>query len=121
MADPEPVKLSFDKPDALHRCGDDEDSLREMVRIFRDTLPKMREDIREAFGKEDRDEIVFTTHAMGSAANSISARAVGENARALEEAARKGADLDTLKHRSIGLESDVDRLDAVLVEFLEQD
>jgi CheY-like chemotaxis protein len=102
----EPV---LDRADALARLGDDESLLAELAAVLLETMPPSLAAIHAAVENGDADGLRESAHSLKGAAQNLSARAVAERARALEEAGRS-RNLRPTFTLLVQLEKEIDRL-----------
>jgi signal transduction histidine kinase/CheY-like chemotaxis protein len=115
--EPEPEKPKTESPakdvfvyeEALRRAGGDPQTLRELVKVFFEEMPQLRERIRTAIHSGDAQELERASHTLKSSAQTFGAGPAGEIASRLESLSRS-ADLAAAKQLSQELEQELDRL-----------
>ena len=77
----------MDVRDALHRLGDDEDLLRDIVQIFLEDVPGMIERIHKAIAEKDVNSLQRAAHSLKGLTATLSAHEVVSAAAQLEHIA----------------------------------
>jgi two-component system, sensor histidine kinase and response regulator len=107
----------FDKREAMTRVGGDEKLLRELAKLFLDTVPEQMSVLRSALEREDGPASHCAAHGLKGAAGTMGARAVFAAAARVEMLARAG-DLTHAAQACAALEDAFVRLQPVLAELV---
>jgi two-component system sensor histidine kinase/response regulator len=99
----------FDYSDALQRLGGDDHLLDEVIRLFLDDCPRMRNAVEAAVVSGDAEKLRATAHELKGAAANVGAGGVVDAARALEILGRHQA-LDSVPMAWQHLENELTRL-----------
>ncbi len=79
--------LQLDTIKALQRIGDDRDILNQVRNVFRNTLPKQIQTMRNAYKTHELSQVESTAHSIKSAAASCGAVTLQKIALRIEQAA----------------------------------
>ncbi|HNT36087.1 MAG TPA: Hpt domain-containing protein, partial [bacterium] len=74
-----------DRTKALQRAADDQDLLREIMKVFVEDAPRQLREIHEAFDSQDAEEVRKKSHALRGAAGNVSAVALQMKAQEIEQ------------------------------------
>jgi CheY-like chemotaxis protein len=111
----EPV-VAFDKAVLLHRLGDDETLLHEMVQLFLEALPGQLCELRAALAGSDASKVATTAHTLKGAVGNFGSTPAWELAHQLEMAGQKG-DLAKAEQILPALEKGLQRVQEALAEL----
>jgi HPt (histidine-containing phosphotransfer) domain-containing protein len=88
---PAPVPVvAFDKAVLLHRLGDDEALLNEMVQLFLEALPGQLRELRAALGAQDAAKVAATAHCLKGGVGNFGSTPAWDLAQQLEMAGQNG-------------------------------
>jgi HPt (histidine-containing phosphotransfer) domain-containing protein len=109
----------FDASSLLQQVDGDQETVRELVGIFLADTPRLLSQIREAVELGAGEPLRRAAHSLKGSASYLSADAVVELTRKIEEAAKKD-DFSAARDLTGNLEREYACLQATLVAFLEQ-
>jgi two-component system sensor histidine kinase/response regulator len=115
-AKPAAEAASWNRAEALHRIGDDEELLRDLCHIFLKESPKLLESLQQAVAAGDPDGVMRAAHSLKGEAGYLSADGTSHAARQLEEMGRNkdlsraGDTLTALKQEVANLHLDLNDL-----------
>jgi HPt (histidine-containing phosphotransfer) domain-containing protein len=117
--DDEPDGPAYDVRAALRATGGDRGLLDEIVRLFLDDAPRLREQIREAIGRRDAKALRSAAHSLRGGSSHFAAPSITEAAKLLELSAQS-EDFAAADAARAKLEPALDRVLAALSESLAQ-
>jgi two-component system, sensor histidine kinase and response regulator len=107
----------FDREEACRQCLDNADLLRRVVQSFHDSLPSLKNDLRQALVARDATAVAKAAHTLKGAAGSIVAQRASLASLAVEQAAKAG-DLATADTGWETLSQELEELEQVIRQFL---
>ena len=113
----EPV-INFE--DALERAADDNELLKELVKLFIESSAEQMDEIRNAIEQNDPQELERAAHSLKGAAKNISANSISELAFRLEEgrgATTRIAFYDEAKDALESLEDEIERFEEFFAKY----
>ena len=90
---------------AMENCGGDEELMKEMFRVFYDSISEKSEEIQSFYNKEDWENYTIRVHALKSSARLVGAEKLADDALALEKAGKEG-NVSYIKEHTDSLVSD---------------
>jgi CheY-like chemotaxis protein len=117
---PQPLnkKLAFLDPVAvLERVGGDRDLLAELVALFQNEYPRLRQEMQDALTHQDSRALERVAHTLKGSVSNFSAGAACLTAQELEILARNG-DLDRAGAVCSALDEEIERLQQALEEIV---
>ena len=82
--------LKWNKEFALEQAADDMELLLELIEIFKESFQNDLQQLEEALGNNDADQICSAAHSIKGAAASLGIEGIREVALAVEEDSRAG-------------------------------
>jgi HPt (histidine-containing phosphotransfer) domain-containing protein len=110
-APPGQDEAPIDRAAALVNVGGDEELLVEIIDLYLEDSPRVRETLRAAAATGDSEGVWKAAHRLKGSVGSLSAQPAFDAARALETAGREGAVDEVLLAQ---LEAELDRLEGAL-------
>ncbi|MBF0552469.1 MAG: PAS domain S-box protein, partial [Deltaproteobacteria bacterium] len=107
----------FDLEEFLNRVFNDHKLAKDLVRMFMELIPPRISDIRNAIDHKDLSELIHNANFLKSSAGNITAKALSQVARRLEQMAKHG-DLTLAEKTYRQLDKELNRLKPILLEFL---
>ncbi|GAB6061018.1 response regulator [Desulfonatronum parangueonense] len=99
----------FDRPALLARCMNDEDLVRDVLKVFLDNMPQRFQELRAALKAADPSAARLLTHTIKGASGNVGAEAMHTLAEKMEDAARAG-NLEAVRELMGDLEERFERM-----------